>query len=362
MKSCRQYDYQKPVCIFAADMEKDSVKKLIYNIFRKYVEWAVRTSYSRITVKGKENIPDAGTVSVIFALNHCNTMMDSLVLLQSRKEPTSFVARADVFNNPLAALILKGVNILPIYRSRDGEHSHEKNVPVFNAVVDILNNGMAFSIHPEGTHRARRSLLPMKKGIFRIAFQARRSNPDRPVVIVPAALDYDDFFNNMRPVTLSYGRPIPINGDEDMDVMSGILYDRMSELFTFFPDDERLQEAEAAFDASRKPHYIFLHHILAAALLPVFVLTGCLCSPMIIAAAIIKSKIKDKAWLNTVRFSCKLALTPFTVLTVAIVGAANLYWPFVIMLAVLTALSHPVFYLILVFYKRLYLPDFRRTS
>ena len=324
-----------------------------YAFFRPYIEWAVRNSYSKITVKGLENLPDPKEVSTIITPNHCNTLMDSLVVLQSRKEPMSFVARADIFKNPFFARILHNLRILPIYRRRDCENTQEKNVAIFDAVVDSLNNGMAFSIHPEGTHRTRRSLLPIKKGVFRIAQQAAGSNPDRPVVIIPAGIEYDDYFNLMRPVTLTYGKPISIEGGEDLDELAELLHDRMAELITYFPDDSHLDEAEAAFYASRRPHFSKRHYAAAAALLPIFVLTGFLCSPMLLATALISRKLKDKAWLNTLRFACKLALTPFTVAGAAIAGFIHLSWPLAIAFAVLTAYSHPIFYRILIFYKRL---------
>jgi len=220
-------------------------------------------------------------------------------------------------------------------------------------VVDILYHGMPLSIHPEGTHRARRSLLPMKKGIFRIAEQARHCHPEKPVVIVPVGLDYEDFFNCMTEVKISFGKPIPVNGDEDLDMMAALLYERISALFTFFPDDENLDAAETAFRLSHKRHYSFVHYLFARVLLPLFLLAGVLCSPMLIAAAYIKPRIKDKAWLNTVRYSCKLALTPFTVLAAAIAGFITLYWPLALLLTLLTAYSHPIFYRILVYYKSL---------
>lgn len=324
-----------------------------YAFFRPYIQWAVRNSYSRMTVKGLENVPDPKDASVIITPNHCNTMMDSLVVLRSLKEPVAYVARADIFKKPFFAHILNNLRILPIYRSRDGGNSQKQNVAVFDAVVDCLNHGVSFCIHPEGTHNAHRSLLPLKKGVFRIAKQALETNPDRPVYIIPAGLEYDDYFNPMRPVTLTYGTPIRIEGNEDLDEQAASLYDRISELITWFPNDEHLAEAEAAFEASKRPRYNWLHYLAAVALLPAFVVTGFLCSPMLLVTAFLFGKIKDKAWMNTVRYSCKLALTPFTVAGAAIAGFIHLSWPLAIAFAVLTAYAQPLFYLILVFYKRL---------
>jgi len=324
-----------------------------YNFFRPYIEWAFRTCYSKIEVNGLENLPSPKNASVIISANHCNTMMDSLLILQSRKEPVFFVARADIFKKKFFATILNRLKIMPIYRKRDCQDSCEKNVAVFDNVVDGLNGGIAFSIHPEGTHRTRRSLLQLRHGIFKIARQAALSNPGRPVYIVPTGLEYDDYFNIMRPVKITYGKPILITGSEDIESLSAELYDRMSSLITFFPDDEHLEKREKEFYESKKQKYNFPHWLLAATLLPVFLTSGILCSPIILISGILNARLKDKAWKNTVRYSCKLALTPFLVITAAIVGFIKLPWYLAIVLIFATLYAHPVFYWILSFYKRL---------
>lgn len=334
-------------------MEKVWEKDSGYTFFRPYVQWAIRNTYSKITVKGLENIPDPGEVSVLITGNHCNTLMDALVLLQARKAPTAYVARADIFKKPFFAKILGNLRILPIYRQRDGGDSREKNIAVFDNVVECLNAGMAFAIFPEGMHRARRSLLPIKKGVFRIAQQAVESNPGRKVMIVPMGLEYDDYFNIMRPVTVSFGEPMEIKGGEPLDVLASELKTRISGLITYFPDDENLDANEKAFEESKKRSYSPLYWLLAAILLPLFLVTGFLCSPMLLLTCILTSLIKDRAWHNTMRFGSKLFLTPFTVIGAAIAGFIHLKWPLALILIIATLYAHPVFYRILSFYKRL---------
>ena len=334
-------------------MKKVWEKDFGYTFFRPYIQWAVRNTYSKITVKGLENIPDPKEVSVLIAGNHCNCLMDALVLLQARKEPTAFVARADIFKNPFIAKILGNLRILPIYRQRDGGDSKAKNVAIFDNVVECLNQGMAFSVFPEGTHRPHRSLLPIKKGVFRMAQQAVAENPGKKVVIVPMGLEYDDYFNIMRPVTISFGEPMEIKGGEVLDELAEELRVRISGLITYFPYDDEFEEKEKAFEESKKPSFGLVHRILAVLLLPLFILTGFLCLPMLLATAFFKSKIKDRTWYNTIRFAGKLALTPFTVIGAAVAGFSHLSWLPAVILVIATLYAHPIFYRILIFYKRL---------
>ena len=333
-----------------------------YTFFRPYIQWAFRTCYSKVSVIGSENIPDTAEVSVIIASNHCNTLMDALTILQSRKDPTAFVARADIFREQHIAQILHNLKILPIYRHRDGADSAERNVEIFDSLVECISRGTAFSIFPEGTHRARRSLLPLHKGVMEIARLAVESEPDRPVCIVPAGITYADFFNLMRPVVIRFGKPLTITKDTDPDEMKAVLAQRMSELFVCFPDDERLEENEKAYEDSITPRYGPLHLILAVFLLPVFVIAGLLCSPILAASAIIGRRLKDRAWINTVRFASKLALTPLMVAAAAITGFITMPWYRAAALTVLTLYAHPVFYRILTFYKILFKSCKQKTA
>ena len=73
-------------------------KDVKYDILKPFVDWCTRRSYRRIQVQGRENIPTDG--AVLLAPNHCNTLMDALVVLQATRQDKVFGARADMFNNP----------------------------------------------------------------------------------------------------------------------------------------------------------------------------------------------------------------------------------------------------------------------
>ena len=88
-------------------------KNLGYSLLRPIVDWCTRYSYRKVEVRGEENIPTDGPV--LLAANHCNTLMDALVILRSRKEATVFGARADMFNSPLIAKIMYFIKILFIF-------------------------------------------------------------------------------------------------------------------------------------------------------------------------------------------------------------------------------------------------------
>ena len=90
----------------------------LYTFARNFVDHHTRRAFSRIKIVGKENIPANG--AIVFGSNHCNTLMDAMVLLATSRQKKVFIARGDIFQNPKTAKILKWLRILPIYRIRDG--------------------------------------------------------------------------------------------------------------------------------------------------------------------------------------------------------------------------------------------------
>ena len=100
-------------------------KDILYDLLKPIVDWCVKHSYRKVEVKGKENIPSDG--AVIIAPNHCNTLMDALVVLRAFDNESVFGARADLFNKPFIAKLMYFVRILPMVRQRDGLRNVLKN-------------------------------------------------------------------------------------------------------------------------------------------------------------------------------------------------------------------------------------------
>ena len=232
-------------------MSKNKIyeKDVWYDILRPYVDWCTRHSYSRIEVKGRENIPTDG--AVIIAPNHCNTLMDALVVLQSFKNESVFGARADMFKRPLIAKAMFFLRILPMVRQRDGLRNVLKNHESFETIVDTLEHGVRFCMYPEGRHRAARSLLPLGKGVTRAVVAAdNRFGSEKPVYLVPTGIEYGDYFRYRSTCLITFGRPINVtqfikdlNVENEAQIMEPLrkeLAERMSELITYIKDDENL--------------------------------------------------------------------------------------------------------------------------
>lgn len=287
---------------------------LLYSIFRKQVDLGTLTSFSSVRVEGRENLPAEG--EIILAPNHCCTLMDALAVLMLSPRPTAFGARADIFKNKTAAKILRFLRIVPLARERDGKEALAQNYNIFSEVVDCLENGVPFCLFPEGRHRPARELQPIKKGIFRICDLAV-SRTDKPVHIVPIGLNYQNPFEFKRKLLIRIGKAIDYRQVRELDAAN-----RLSLL------SERMQSLLDREDPPVKQMNGALRTLLAIVFLPLFIICAILASPILLLTVFFSRNTRDRAWMNTIRYGCKL-LFP-------------IHWPF-----------HSGFYAILNFYNSL---------
>lgn len=295
----------------------------LYAFLRPYVDWLFRRSYRRFQYIGKENIPKDG--SIIYAPNHTNALCDAMAVLGIDPSPKVFVARADIFKNPRRARILNWLKIMPIRRIRDGIDEVRHNDETMHKAVETLHAGVPFCILPEGAHRPKHSLLPLSKGIFRIALEANDAfGNEKPVYIVPVGLEYGDFFHLWDNLTVNIGQPINVttfaNEHADLDrpqlilALRDELTLRMRELIIWVPDDKHYEEniAKLLPPKKRLPRWVAI--CLAVVLFPLFALSLCLTFPLWGMWLLIQKKVKDPAFYNSVQFVWQLVFLTLTLL------------------------------------------------
>jgi hypothetical protein len=148
--------------------------------------------------------------SYILAPCHQQTIMDALMMLKITAKTPVFLTRADIFATKIIQKTHAFLRILPVYRVRDGVEELKKNVWVFETCRDILLNGIPLCMMAEGRHNNRHHLLPLGKGISRIACETQRLMPDEPLFIVPIGLDYDTYERPYGNVVVNIGKPIAV--------------------------------------------------------------------------------------------------------------------------------------------------------
>ena len=304
-------------------MSKIQDKDRLYLFLRPYVDWLFRRSYREFHYIGKENIPTDG--AIIFAPNHTNALCDAMCILGIDRRQKVFVARADIFKDPKRARILTWLKIMPINRVRDGLDEVRHNDETINKAVDTLRDGVPFCILPEGTHRPMHSLLPLNKGIFRIALQANETfGAEKPIYIVPVGLEYGDYYHLWDSVTVNIGKPINVTNfcrqhaeltyPQQMMALREELTLRMRELILWVPDDEHYDENIAKLLPPKKRLPRWVAYPLALILFPLFVLSLLMTIPLWGMWLIIQKKVKDPAFHNSVQYVWQLIFLTITLL------------------------------------------------
>jgi|GEM_PF-3631479 len=172
-----------------------------YSMLRIWVWYFLRKFYSRIEVSGIKKLPATGPVLLL--ANHRNALMDALLLGCINPRPINFLARSSVFRLPFDG-VLRYLNMLPVYRERDGWDSLEKNNGVFEECSMRLAGGEVIAIFPEGRHHQEEYLFPLKKGFARIGYEALVNNCGG-VYIQPVGINYEKIQAYNRRVYIRYG-------------------------------------------------------------------------------------------------------------------------------------------------------------
>lgn len=177
-----------------------------YRMMRSFSRFWVRRFFRRIQVLGTENAVDS---AAIFAMNHPNNLIDSMIVSYAIDRKIHYLATAQLFRNRLLSLFLHNMGVIPVYRKQDDAAHGEKNVNTFQACYDILRNGGAIGIYPEGTTHAEPRVRKIKTGAARIALETEALHHPG-VCIVPVGLNFNIRKSFRGEVLVRIGKPIPV--------------------------------------------------------------------------------------------------------------------------------------------------------
>ena len=163
--------------------------KIGYNFVKIWVRIGLFFYYKKIKVIGRENIPKDKPIMLLS--NHHNALMDALVITMNCGRKPNFLARSDLFKNPLVSRFLHYLQMMPIYRFRDGVGTLKNNPAIIEKCAELLIKGETIMLFPEGNHGIQRKVrLPMRKGFVRMIFSALEKKPNLDIRILPVGLNY----------------------------------------------------------------------------------------------------------------------------------------------------------------------------
>ena len=198
-------DHMKP--------KKPREHPLFLKAFRTYLQYVNSGLYFRKEhVIGLENVPANGTPLVVVS-NHQNCLNDPLcVCLKLTDRRMNFLARANVFQNPIFNKALRAMGLLPAYRmGYEGLSAVRKNNETFEDAGKSLHDGETVMLYPEGGHQDKRWLGTFKLGYLKIAFgAAEKMNFEQDIMILPSCNHYSNYFHARTDMIIKFGKPISL--------------------------------------------------------------------------------------------------------------------------------------------------------
>jgi 1-acyl-sn-glycerol-3-phosphate acyltransferase len=134
-----------------------------YWLFKAILTPILRFFY-RVRVEGLEHVPDHGPV--ILASNHLS-FCDSFFLPLMIRRRITFVAKAEYFEDPKTAWFFRAMGQIPIKRG-DGLAANR----ALESALEVLADGGAFGIYPEGTRSPDGRLYKGHTGVARLALKS----------------------------------------------------------------------------------------------------------------------------------------------------------------------------------------------
>ncbi|MEM9897021.1 MAG: lysophospholipid acyltransferase family protein, partial [Bacteroidota bacterium] len=202
--------------------------------FYKRAKWSMKNAlaifYRKVRIEGMDKIPRDKPLLIVS--NHQNALLDPLLVGSFFPFPIHFLTRADVFNKR-SRPYLKKLNMMPIYRIRDGFKSLSANDAVFEKCKEVFGKAESIMIFPEGNHGKHHYLRPLTKGAARLALSSQLAI-QKELLILPVGVNYFDHRTPRSTVFIKYGEPFAVQSfleeyEENNAKGLQVLRDRMSE-------------------------------------------------------------------------------------------------------------------------------------
>lgn len=175
----------------------DFKTRTTFNVVRPLCNLVCNTRI-KLIVEGEENIDRED--GFIIAANHTIIYDPILIATASKKRLIHFIAKSEVFKNPIVGGILKSFNAFPVVRGRG-------DMSALNYSSDLVKKGKILGIFPEGTRSKDGYPKKAKSGVGLIARNAKCD-------VVPAAICYDENGKFGANVYIKFGKAIKY---EDMN-------------------------------------------------------------------------------------------------------------------------------------------------
>ncbi|ADO76937.1 lysophospholipid acyltransferase family protein [Halanaerobium praevalens] len=137
------------------------MKKIIYQTIRLFL-LAIFKVFFRIKVNGKENLPDSGKAIVL--ANHIS-LLDPPLLAAVLPRPLRFMAKKELFKNPILRFVLFLADAFPVDRTKN-------DITAVKKALAVLKKEEVLGLFPEGTRKPEGELGSPKLGSVMLAIKS----------------------------------------------------------------------------------------------------------------------------------------------------------------------------------------------
>jgi glycerol-3-phosphate O-acyltransferase / dihydroxyacetone phosphate acyltransferase len=193
-----------------------------YRILAWFLRLVTRVFFRQIEVVGLEHVPRTGPV--LFAGNHPNSLIDPILIITTCGRKVHFAAKDALFKGRIMRAVLNGLGAVPIKRRddhdgtpRDAKPATPGAAPVdndaaFEAMFNVLRDGAAIGIFPEGLSHDESQLARLKTGAARLALGGAQRNK-AAITIIPCGLTFIHPKRFRSRVLVQFGPPIEVAPD-----------------------------------------------------------------------------------------------------------------------------------------------------
>jgi 1-acyl-sn-glycerol-3-phosphate acyltransferase len=207
---------------------------LCYGFLYVLIHTFRRIGWWRWSIEGLEQLPPREAGGMLIAMNHVHYMdIPAIGAMLPFRYRLSWVAKSELFRNPIAGWWFRQMQVIPIKRGR-------RDLAALDTMADALRDGAVLLIFPEGTRGKTGVLREGRGGGVRLAMQAG-------VPIVPVAITGTEHGLKgtllRRPVRLHVGAPylVPPTPDNKIppELMDQLTNEMMGRIAVLLPPERR---------------------------------------------------------------------------------------------------------------------------
>ncbi len=195
---------------------------MVYNFMRALLR-ILGSAWFDLRVYGKENIPRTG--GVLLVANH-QSFLDPAVLGVQLQRKASFLAKSELFENPVFGWLIRRCNAFPV---RQGEG----DVGAVKETIRRLQEGHMLTVFPEGGRSPGGELQPILNGASLVVRKAKV--PIVPVVIEGSFKAWPRHRKmwQRHPIRVLFGKPVVVHEMKAKEITAFIdrqLHELMADL------------------------------------------------------------------------------------------------------------------------------------